>query len=289
MTSIITFSTDGKADKTVTIPAIAFTIADTSANPRVDITYTLIPGEKYTELNYTLTPKNLKSDVVSARVWADVPGNITVAEATGLTGVLRVDVSKGNVLAWVKSEVKLADGTTMNGVPNDFALTFERKLSDKAPVISLTCSNPTPTSNTTGTIDYAISGTNLDQVESYEIFVVTEGDRAVSDIITTTAATGTIDLKNLNAGTTTNLWVKVCATTLSGVKTEPVQYPGEAQGWTGLSIDTNSDAVEAVFSIENSDVFSIDGRIIGSKLSADEIANLPSGIYISAGKKFIVK
>lgn len=106
----------------------------------------------------------------------------------------------------------------------------------QAPAISLTAGNPIATSATTGTLDYKITLTPEEEVLRYTIYVVTNGDKYVSEILSTTEAEGTIDLKDLNSGKTTDLWVKAKAELKNGSVTEEAQYPGEAQGWYGLTI-----------------------------------------------------
>ncbi|MCM1153176.1 MAG: hypothetical protein NC328_05940 [Muribaculum sp.] len=279
-----------EVSKTFTTAPVSFSVADRSNLPAANLTYTLKPGSANASLEYTITLANVDAEGATARVWADIPGNVTVAEANGLTGTLLVDVSAGNVQAWVKGQVTLRDGTVMTTNPNDFALVFEKELSADTPVISLSCSNPNPLTATTGTVDYEITGTNLDNLDYIELFVVTTGDKPVSATITTKDLNGTIALYDLNEKAVTELWVKARAYSLSGEQSELVQYPGEAQGWTGLSVDTTNTAADVQFvTVENLDVFSIDGRLVSRNMNAAEISNLPAGLYIAGGKKVLVK
>lgn len=165
-------------------------------------------------------------------------------------------------------------------------------MADDIPVLSLTCSNPVALTSTTGTVDYVVT-TDKPELEgiTYKLWAVTVGDRAVSDVVEITDLTGKLNLKDLNESAETELWVKVQATTADGLTSNIAQYPGEAQGWTGLSINTNSTGIENVAEDANApvNVYNAAGVCVRRGISKAEINNLPAGLYIVNGKKFIIK
>lgn len=160
------------------------------------------------------------------------------------------------------------------------------------PVLSLSCSNPAALSSTTGTVDYVVT-TDKPELEgvTYKMWAVTVDDRAVSDVVEISDLTGKLNLKDLNPNAETELWVKVQATTANGLKSNVAQYPGETENWTGLSINTNMTGIESV--VEEADagvnVYNAAGVCVRRGISKAQVNDLPAGLYIVNGKKFIVK
>ena len=220
-----------------------------AVGPAANLTYEVVNGSaaQKAQFKYSIALENIdEADVQSYRVWLDKPGNVTIGESDTKEGVIEIDVAEGNVEAWFKGQVTFKDGEetkTINTNPNDTRVVFE-KVSDPSivfPTLGLSVGEPTATGLTTGEIAFTIT-TDKPELENvtYHVWCETTGNKNVGDM-TTADLTGTLQLINLNAGTTTDLWVKV-RPIVNGEESsaDPTQYPGEAQGYVGLSIDTSA-------------------------------------------------
>lgn len=219
--------------------------APVSPDPAAKLTYTVTDGIASAYFNYNIKLANIEESQVSAyRVWLDAPGNLLKGESTSKEGSIEVDVTGGDQTYWFKGQVTYTDNDgnekTINTDPNDVAVTFH-KLSDPSvvlPVLTITAGEPKALSATTGELPFTIT-TDKPELEgvTYHVFCLTTGDKLVGEM-NTTDLTGTLQLSDLNEGTKSELWLK--AEGIVGTeKTETVQYPGEAQGWTGLFINTS--------------------------------------------------
>lgn len=179
---------------------------------------------------------------------------LPATEVTDLTGTLPLSNlnTAGTTEIWVKAQARLTkDGSLYPAIPvqypgesqgwGGFTINTAGQADFTVPSIAVKAGEPEATGLTTGTLPYTITVTDAADVESYRIYVVTEGDRPVSEAVTVTATSGIIALKDLNRGDITPLWLKVQANIRNNglYPAEPVTYPGLAEGWTGLSIDTN--------------------------------------------------
>lgn len=216
-----------------------------AVGPAANLTYEVVNGPEKAYFNYSIALENIdEANVESYRVWLDAPGNVLMGESTTKEGSIEIDVTEGDIQLWFKGQVTYKDGEeskTINTNPNDQGVTF-KKVSDPSvvlPVLGLTVGEPKATGLTTGEIAFTIT-TDKPELENvtYHVWCETTGDKNVGDM-TTTDLTGTLLLTNLTAGGVTELWVKVQAE-IGADKSETVQYPGEAQGWSGLSIDTSA-------------------------------------------------
>lgn len=225
------------------------TLEGPAVGPAANLTYEIINGTaaQKAQFKYSIALENIEeADVQSYRVWLDKPGNVKIGESTAKEGVIEVDVAEGNVEAWFKGEVTYMDGEetkTINTNPNDTHVVFEKD-SDPSivfPTLGLSVGEPTATGLTTGEIAFTIT-TDKPELENvtYHVWCETMGDKNVGDM-TTADLTGTLQLINLNAGAKTDLWVKV-RPIVNGEESsaDPTQYPGAAQGYQGLSIDTSA-------------------------------------------------
>nr|MBD5376823.1 hypothetical protein [Bacteroides sp.] len=203
-----------------------------------------------------------KLDVINAQkvvdysIFAVKAGEVRVLQETRVTeleGTLPLsNLNPGVTDFWVKVRANLDNGGTYPvnewvqypGAAQGWSgLSIDTgDLADFAfPTLEIEASNAVATGLTTGTLDYRITAKNDKDVESYNIWVVTFGEKVVSEQLNTTDLVGQIKLENLNEGDVTELWIKCQAVMRddNGVyPTNPLSYPGAAQGYTGLSIDT---------------------------------------------------
>ena len=216
-----------------------------SDKPTANLTYEIVNGPEKAYFNYSIAVENIdEANVESYRVWLDAPGNVLMGESTTKEGSIEISVAEGDQNLWFKGQVTYKDGEeskTINTNPNDQGVTF-KKVSDPSvvlPVLDLTVGEPKATGLTTGEITFTIT-TDKPELENvtYHVWCNTTGDKVVGDM-TTTDLTGTLLLTNLTAGGITELWVKAQAE-IGADKSDAAQYPGEPQGWTGLSIDTSA-------------------------------------------------
>ena len=216
-----------------------------AVGPAANLTYEVVNGPEKAYFNYSITLENIdEANVESYRVWLDAPGNVLMGESTTKEGSIEINVADGDQNLWFKGQVTYKDGEeskTINTNPNDQGVTF-KKVSDPSvvlPVLGLTVGEPKATGLTTGEITFTIT-TDKPELENvtYHVWCNTTGDKVVGDM-TTTDLTGTLLLTNLTAGGITELWVKAQAE-IGADKSDAAQYPGEPQGWTGLSIDTSA-------------------------------------------------
>ena len=216
-----------------------------SDKPTANLTYEIVNGPEKAYFNYSIALENIdEANVESYRVWLDAPGNVLMGESTTKEGSIEINVADGDQNLWFKGQVTYKDGEeskTINTNPNDQGVTF-KKVSDPSvvlPVLGLTVGEPKATGLTTGEITFTIT-TDKPELENvtYHVWCNTTGDKVVGDM-TTTDLTGTLLLTNLTAGGITELWVKAQAE-IGADKSDAAQYPGEPQGWIGLSIDTSA-------------------------------------------------
>ncbi len=248
--------------------------------PQATLSWEVVNGETTSELRYKIETENVPDDA-TYRVWLDAPGNITQAESTDKEGVLTVNVPLGgNVTYWIKAQVTLPDGTSFPAKGNDSGVAFN-STGVRPETYTLTITNPIALSESTGTIDYEIKG-DLAKAQSATMYVVTnafgEGDVEVGRIDNVTANTGTINLTGLKADSVNELWVKLDITLEDGNALETIQYPGAAQGWTGLSVNTTGLTVlELIDANEEVEYFNLQGI---------KVANPENGLFIRVqGKK----
>ncbi|MDE7380495.1 MAG: hypothetical protein K2N03_00015 [Muribaculaceae bacterium] len=244
--------------------------------PQAVFTWEVVPGDASANFVYKITTENVPEDA-TYRVWIDAPGNVTQGESTEKEGTITVPVpAGGQVTYWVKARVTLPSGTAFNATGNDTGVVFKANpLPADVPTFTLTCSNPQPVTKTSGTVDYTITG-DLSKTSNVSMFVVTNvfgnGDVEVGRIDNVTANEGTIALTGLKPDVVNDIWVKMDVTLTDGTKLEQIQYPGAAQGWQGLSINTDSVSVtEIVTADTNVEYFNLQGV---------KVANPQNGLYI---------
>lgn len=248
MLSTVTIIEAGETDPQITeLTPVNFTVAaGPTDKPKAVLTYNVENGPAVSKFNYQIGLENIEEESVTAyHIGAFAPGDIVKAESDVKEGTLEIDVTQGNITLWVKGYIKYMDGEEekqLNLNPNDIAVDF-KQISDPGavvPTISIKAAEPTATSISTGTVNYTIT-TDMPELAgvTYRVWCVTEGDKMLGEIVSTTELTGTLELANLNKGTVTNLWVKAQAS-VGPDKSNEAQYPGEAEGYTGLSIDTSS-------------------------------------------------
>lgn len=271
------------------------TLDGPSTVPTAKITYTVTnasPTEKG-KFTYSIEVENIEeSNVTGYRVWLDAPGNITMGELAAKEGVIDIEVPAEGISLWAKGEVTYKDGEeikTISTTPNDFECRFIVVANPGAivPVITLTCSNAKAIDSKTGTVDYVIT-TDKPELEgvTYRIWAVTVGDRPVSDVEEVTALEGKLNLKDLESNATTELWVKAQAITADGGMSEVAQFPGEAQGWTGLTITTPEDVPSSV--VNTIDVEDSEGAVYFN-LQGQRVNNPAKGFYIKVTGNKVVK
>lgn len=183
-------------------------------------------------------------------VWASRVGNenMNVTDVWDLEGELNLTVLPANqeTQIWPKVQPVWKLGGRGDVVQTSCMVDTR---SAETPVYTLTADNTEALSSTTGTVDYKITVTNgAENIEKFVIYVVRAGEGGDVEVgrIETTETTGTIDLSNLLENAVTDIWVKAYAIDKSGNELATVQFPGAAQGWTGLSINTTATELNAI-------------------------------------------
>ncbi|MGM9820973.1 MAG: hypothetical protein ACI30D_00050 [Muribaculaceae bacterium] len=217
-----------------------------------DYSFTFAHTETVTENSLTVnydfveaSGKEIPADAVYAVQLGFTGDGIANTDKTADTksGAITLDnlLSGTTYTVWTNSPSVTINGKKyVAAVDANYTVTTKKAEGD-TPTISLVVTEPTATGKTTGTLKYAIT-TDSPDVEGvkYHIYAVTEGDVKLGEIAETTELNGTLELTNLKNLAVTNIWVKAQGTLPNGQTTNEAQYPGEAQGWTGLSIDTSS-------------------------------------------------
>lgn len=202
-------------------------------------------------LPYTITASGDLDKVDHYVVWAARVGdeNMNVTITKNLEGVLNLDVLPANATTQIWPKVKVVYTTGGESEPVQTETTVSTVAQDM-PVISLNVTNPVAQSSTSGTVDYAITLVSGDasKVKEYHIWCVRQsaaGDVTVGEL-TTAEATGKLTLTNLPDSANTEIWVKAEVITTDGTVGQTVMFPGEPQGWTGLSIDTTTVGIDSI-------------------------------------------
>lgn len=301
---------------------IAITLHKKAAE-KFDVTLTIAPNGDFERtsatggnLPYKFTATGSLDQVDHYVVWASRAGdeNMDETDVTELEGVLALTVLPADASTGVWIKVKAVSKTGAESATVQYGpITCDTRAVD-----SFTCSiwagNTKAVTATTGTVDIKLTVANGENIQSYRVFVVTNGDKVVGEATllsanavepaataaeTTVAVNGetefTLDLANLNDKAVTELWAKVTPTNKAGAELTTAQYPGEAQGWTGLSIDTStiSSSIDEI-TAENPDaivnVYNFSGVIVRKGVRAAEATDgLPAGLYIVGSKKVAVK
>lgn len=252
-------------------PVTFKTPAEDLTSPKANITYTV---DKNT-MDYAIALQSVnETDVTEVFIGAYAGGQSEpTASATTLKGKLVVNQ---NGTFWVKGTVSYKDGEetkTINLSPNDFTVNFTAVTSATA---TLSVNNPQALSATTGSVDYDITISDPALFRSARIYCVKAGEILLGEKNITNAdgLKGILELSDLNANANTEIWVKADITLTDGTTLQTLQYPGEAQGYTGLAIDTTNVSVEAIELAEgDAEYYSLQGV----KVSADA---LQPGIYV---------
>lgn len=244
-------------------------------DPAAELTWNVANGEETSDFNYTVTTDNVPEGA-TYRVWLDAPGNVNMGESTDKEGTITINVPKGgNVTYWVKCEVTLPDGTVLKAKGNDTGVDFK---STYVYNFTLICEDALADSSTSGKLNYQVSATpeeDMEDIQNFKILVVTNAfgdDVEVGRIENVTEASGTIQLTGLKENSVNNLWAKMEVTLKNGVKLPIIQYPGAAQGWSGLSIDTSSVSV--------TEIVTSDAEVEYFNLQGVKVANPSNGLYI---------
>lgn len=260
-------------------------------------------------IGYKITVSGEGSDqVVSYNIKASRVGDEDMDVTTGVpaegTMTLTVLPADAETMVWIKAQAVNAEGTA-SGWAQYGGIPCDTRTPDSF-VYGMTAQNPQSTGSTTGTLDITITAENAENVASYHVFVVRkpvegteeQGDQTVgettvaADDITAYPYTFTLPLTNLLANATTELWAKCQATMADGAVKDIVTYPGEAQGWTGLSITTQSTGIAGIALDGDAvvDVYTAAGVRVRTQVRlGDALRSLPAGLYIASGRKFIVK
>lgn len=266
----------------------------TSADPNVpqaNLTYTITDATATTKarLDYRIELVNIEEEGTTARVWLDVPGNITIGESNTLSGSIEVDVEGEVLAAWLKGQVTYTDATgtpkTINTNPNDIGIEFRKDAFIAH--ISIAAGTPVAQTSTTGWVPFTITTDNETADITYSVWCVTNGEVAVSDVFQTQELTGNLPLYNLNENQVTELWLKVKGVDADGNETNTAQYPGEAEGFTGLSINTLYTSVNEI------EVATPDSDAIYFNLQGVQVENPANGLFIcvkgNKAQKVIIK
>lgn len=221
-------------------------------------------------IDYTITTDKPELEGVKYKLYAQTTGDVYISaieEVTELTGKLNL-INLNNFAVteiWVKAQAITADGgmsdlVTYPGADlgwTGFSIDTSTLAGDDDPIlptVTLTASNPEVTSTTAGTLEYKIelSGDKWQDkfFKAVEIYVVTNAfggadvEVARKTITDIADLEGVLDLSGLKESAKNDLWVKATLTLTDDSKSEEVTYPGAAQGWTGLTIDTSTFAPE---------------------------------------------
>ncbi len=220
------------------------------------LTYTLTvgeftrTGESSGTLPFTIICDGDLNTVDHWIVWASRVGdeNMNVTDVWDLQGVLTLTVLPANQETQIWPKVQPVWKLGGRGDVYQTSCMVDTR-SAETPVYNLTASNPVATGFTTGTVDYNIEVVNgLDQIEKFVIYVVRPENGVDIEIghLETTATSGKVELSNLPDRQITDIWMKAYAIDKSGAELVTVQYPGAAQGWTGLSIDTTTTDINSI-------------------------------------------
>lgn len=286
--------------------------ATATFNPSVTIEPTgefVRTGATSGTIGYKITVSGEGADqVASYNIKASRIGDEDMDVTTGVsaegTMTLTVLPADAETQVWIKAQAVNAEGTA-TGWAQYGPVVCDTRTPDSF-VYGMTAGNPQSTGSTTGTLDITITAENAEDVASYHVFVVRkpvegteeQGDQTVGEItiaaadITAYPYTFTLPLTNLLSNATTELWAKCQATMTDGTVKDIVTYPGEAQGWTGLSITTQSTGIAGIALDGDAvvDVYTAAGARVRTQVRlADALRSLPAGLYIAGGRKFIVK
>lgn len=224
---------------------------------------------------------------------------------TSLTGEFTLTDLPANAVTGVWIKVKAVSASGDESPEVQYGAVECSTIGGDALTYSIDVDNVDATSATEGTLDIILTAQNTDEVAAWHFFVVrapgagetgdvTVGESTVAaSEVTAYPFTTTINLSGLPEGVTTDLWAKCEALDANGNLIGTLaQYPGEAQGWTGLSITTLSTLVNTIAGDNNAlvNVYNFSGVCVRRGVKAAEATtNLPAGLYIIAGKKVLVK
>ena len=243
-------------------------------------------------LPYTITVNGDLSLVDHWIVWASRAGdenmNVTDVPADQLEGVLNLTVLPANATTaiWPKVQAVWKAGGRGDAKQTNCNVST---ISNDTPVYTLTASNTEATGSTTGTVDYEFNvAQNADLIASYVVYVVRAGEGGDIEVgrLETTEAAGKIVLSDLPADAVTDIWVKGYAIDVNGDKCQEVQFPGEAQGWTGLNISTIGTGVETVAAASEEVIYF---NLQGVKVARPEQGKIYIAVRGGKASKVLVK
>ena len=243
ITATFHYAKEEGADLTyVVLPNLYFTTVE-STDLAAFMTYEVVGDGS--QFQYKVTVKNNVEEPTAYSINLYALGETLQGHAETAEGTIDIAFTDGFTAGtlWLKSTVDV-DGKTINIYPYNKDINGFKKPSAGGFDMTFTALNPVATGPYTATLDYEIVPTKADEVDHYVIFVVTEGDKVVCPDaeISKDALTGTLYLSDLAQGKENGLWAKARAVFADGSESAIYQYPGEAQGWTGLSVTTPEDA-----------------------------------------------
>ena len=236
----------------VILPNLYFTTVESTALSAY-MTYEVVGDGS--QLQYKVTVKNNVEEPTAYSINLYAPGNNLQGHAEAAEGTIDIMFTDGfgGGTLWLKSTVDV-DGQTINVYPYDKAIDGFKKPAGGGFDMKFTAFNPVATGPYTATLDYQIIPTKAELVDHYVIFVVTEGDKVVCPEaeINKEALQGKLYLSDLAQGKENGLWAKAKAVFNDGSESPIYQYPGAAEGWTGLSVTTPEDAEAMVVELKAS-------------------------------------
>lgn len=251
-------------------------------------------------LPYTIHAEGDLGKVDHWIVWAARAGdenmNVTVVPTNQLEGVLTLTVlpENANTQIWPKVRPVWIGGGEGDTMQTD---TWADTRSAETPIYTLTASNPKASTTTSGTIDYAFDVTNgADQIEKFVVFVVRQSnanDAVQGDIevgrIESADASGVVELTNLPESADTPIWVKGYAIDKAGNNLQEEVYPGAAQGWSGLSINTVRSEINSINSISEKQEEVVYFNLQGVKVANPEQGRIYIKVQGNKASKVLVK
>lgn len=284
------------------------------ANYSAEFNYTLESTAAGCDFNYTIAVKGFEESEIASVLVCLLKGGEAFGEtaefhSTEMGGKIAVNFDGATLPVWLKGELTLNDGTKVQVKPWDYAMTLNKLEDPDAFKMTMTVENPVALTATTGRLTVKIeylNGDNLDHFEGYVVRRTVEGDAGSGDTrvaeftidpalsrAASTTVTKDVELTNLHESSPSELWVKVTPKFSDATTYPEVIYPGEAQGWTGLSVNTG-DATGIVSVAVDADargtVYNTMGVAVMNNVTLSEAAlQLPAGLYIINGHKFIVR